>query len=106
MPVFASTRNAALALFLSIGLLAIWHAITLNYLLWGLSHVLATLVYRTWVNRGGQTWLQNVHPATRYIGHFLTFHFVVFSWSIIHFEKLDAWILFLNNGLNIHGNIL
>ncbi len=106
MPVFASTRNAAFALFLSIGLLAVWHAVTWNYLLWGLSHILATLVYRTWVNRGGQTWLRTLHPATLYIGHLLTFHFVVFSWSIIHFETLGAWIYFLKNGLNIHGTLL
>ena len=99
MPVFSSTRNAPLALLLSIGLLAVWHAISWNYLLWGLTHVLATLAYRTWVNRGGQTWLRNIHPATRYLGHLFTFHFVVFSWSIIHFDVFDDWVNFLRNAI-------
>ena len=103
LPVFSATRSAPLALLLSIGLLAIWHAVAWNYVLWGLAHVLATLVYRKWVNTGGQAWLRSIHPSTQYIGHLLTFHFVAFAWSIIHFETFDAWLSFVNKGLNLHG---
>lgn len=83
LPIVASTRNIAVGLLLSLGLLAVWHEPSLNYVLWGLMHVGATLVYRWWRESGGQKWLRSIHPATKYLGHVLTFHFVVFSFTMI-----------------------
>lgn len=82
-PVVASTRNVGIGLLLSLGLLSMWHETNINYALWGLLHVAATLVFRWWTKRGGVDWLRQIHPATQYIGHLLTFHFVVFSFTLI-----------------------
>ncbi len=91
LPLVASTRNVAIGLLLSLGLLAVWHEPSINYVLWGLMHVAATLVYRWWRESGGQRWLRSIHPSTRLLGHLLTFHFVVFSFTMIRTNYLAGF---------------
>ena len=94
LPTLASTRNVALALLFSLGLLAMWHETNINYVLWGSAHVLATLIYRWWSCSNGHTWFRKLHPSTKYFGHIITFHFVAWSFTLVRGSGMDAIVEF------------
>lgn len=92
-PVFASTRNAALAAMLTMVIFGLWHELSLRYIAWGAYHgagIAAWQWFQGWkgsvpVPRGGP-W-NIVWDAVSIL---VTFHFVVLSFVLVIQPDLGA----------------
>ncbi len=70
---------------LTMGVIGLWHGITLPFAIWGLWHGLGLTAHKLWSDRT-RGWYRNLQSDTRrsrlwsMIGLLLTFHFVLLGW--------------------------
>ncbi len=93
-PVSSFTRKPYLGILCSMMVLAFWHEISLNYLLWGILHALAINIWYLYNNSDLQLFLKKYLPFPQVTGIFITLHFVVFSFILI---KENNWQNIINS---------
>jgi D-alanyl-lipoteichoic acid acyltransferase DltB (MBOAT superfamily) len=98
IPVWAMILLGQLSTMLVI---ALWHGITLNFVLWGLWHGLGLFLHNRWsdfVRRRYPDLQQNkrLQPALQAGGALLTFHFVALGWVFFALsEPARSWQVLL-----------
>ncbi len=81
LPMIGWSRNPYLAVFALMAAIGLWHAGTLNWLLWGLYHATGIVVYGAWSRfRRRRGWLPGKSAASRSIGILVTMAFVSASY--------------------------
>jgi alginate O-acetyltransferase complex protein AlgI len=96
-PLAALTRNRWLALVLAMLVLALWHEISIRYILWGslqATLILLTVRCRTWMPTASK--FINYHPLGRWVGRIWVFHLFAFSCVVIGYESMGS----LRNSFN------
>jgi D-alanyl-lipoteichoic acid acyltransferase DltB (MBOAT superfamily) len=65
----------------------LWHGASLRFIIWGALHGGALAMHKLWMDLTGS---KNLEPSglRRFIGQFITFHFVCFCW--IYFRAADV----------------
>lgn len=77
MPIIGLTRNPYLALYLSFSVMGLWHAGSLNWLLWGWYHATGLSLYLTWVRyKRKRGWMKPPRLPGRALGIVMTTLFV------------------------------
>lgn len=91
-PFLGITRNAKLSIIISMFVLALWHEISLRYILWGLAHALAISIWHQYKSTRIYQLLSRFPFLQKGIGIFVTIHFVVLSFVIIKEDSIEASI--------------
>lgn len=72
-----------LAQIITMALIALWHGVTLNFIIWGMWHAAGLIVHKFWVDHT-RAWGRKQTPWIRRLsdglGMLLTFHYVVVGW--------------------------
>lgn len=67
----------------TMGIIGLWHGVTLPFAVWGLWHALGLFAHKLWTDRT-RGWYRGLAPASRRLWHLtgvmLTFHFVLLGW--------------------------
>ena len=88
-------------------LCGLWHGASLNFVAWGGVHGLALVshkFFRTTVLRRGKDYRS--HGWRRFLGVFLTFHFVCFTWIFFRNSSfIDGWNMILQMVNNFHPEL-
>jgi len=99
-PLLSLTRSPALAVFVTLETIAVWHAATLDSVLWGVYNIAGFYVYalyRRWRGPGtGSSW-----PAAG-VGWLLTFAFIASSHAFTMTQETGDW----QNGLRILAKLV
>lgn len=89
-PIVALTRRPFLAIFASMSVLGLWHEISLRYIAWAMTHVIAIMIYQKCAPFVAR--VESVNGVSRVLvgvmSRVLTFHFVVFSFILV---KGTSW---------------
>jgi D-alanyl-lipoteichoic acid acyltransferase DltB (MBOAT superfamily) len=85
----------------TMGIIGLWHGVTVPFLIWGVWHGLGLWVHKLWTDRT-RKWYMGLKnkPRTKQVwtiaGWFITFHFVVLGWVWFAMPDFDtAWRVFL-----------
>jgi alginate O-acetyltransferase complex protein AlgI len=85
----------------TMGIIGLWHGVTVSFLIWGVWHGLGLWVHKLWSDRT-RKWYMGLKnkPRTKQAwtiaGWFITFHFVVLGWVWFAMPDFDgAWRVFL-----------
>lgn len=83
---FSQAAMIAISQITTMILIAMWHQITVNFLIWALWHGIGLFVHNRWVNATRLHWrkLEETRPRLRKVlgvlGVMLTFHYVALGW--------------------------
>lgn len=91
-PFYSLTRNPYVGVLFSMVLLGLWHSISWNYMLWALAHVIAINVWQSYQH---SVWPEKIRPYIvhpKWVGRFITFHFVVFSFILVNESDMNQVI--------------
>lgn len=98
-----------LNLFLTMFLGGLWHGAHLRFILWGSLHGMGLIVHKIWVKHTSHLISKNtpVKHIKRFIGIFITFHFVAFCWIFFRVETMDKAQTILHQIThNLHPELL
>ena len=101
IPVMAYSRKPALAAIASMLVLAAWHELSIQYLLWGMWHGLGIAIYQIWAETRVQSFLNQGWRSKLWtpIAGFITLNFVIFSFTFTSTssfqESIDRWKILL-----------
>lgn len=87
-PFLSITRNARIAIILSMLVLGIWHEISIRYVLWGVIHAVAINIWYRYDGSLMQQKLSEFPIFQKGLGIFITLNFVMLSFVIIKEDTL------------------
>ncbi len=67
----------------TMGVIGLWHGVTLNFLIWGVWHGMGLFVHKQWTDRTRARYMRlsdRQKRAVMVVSWFVTFHFVVIGW--------------------------
>lgn len=84
-----------LNLFITMFLGGLWHGAHLRFILWGSLHGMGLIVHKTWVQNTSKFSSTNTisKGIKRFVGIFITFHFVAFCWVFFRAESMDKVLI-------------
>ena len=90
-PILAHYRQPALAAISSMLVLAVWHELSLQYLLWGIWHGTGIALYQVWATTAVRHRLNQgrLSAVWRIIAVFLTINFVILSFTFTGTESFE-----------------
>jgi alginate O-acetyltransferase complex protein AlgI len=101
-PVLAMSRNAIFAAIATMIILGGWHEISFRYIIWGLMHGLAIIIWSAYDKKTKHLEIRSHFVTKRILSPIITIHFVLLSFIIIRDDSLaEAWgsiqkLIFLN----------
>lgn len=101
-PFYSITRNSYIGVFFSMLLIALWHSISWNYILWAFAHVLAINIWNIYQHSPLQQTIHRYIISAKWVGRFITFHFVAFSFVLTCYSNMDDVIKTFKKLLCIH----
>lgn len=88
-PLIALSRNRWIALLVSMLVLALWHEISLRYIIWGILQAILVLVtVQSRKNLPALSGFINQHAIGRWVGRIWVFHLFAFSCIFIGYENI------------------
>ena len=96
-------------LFITMFLGGLWHGAHLRFILWGSLHGIGLIAHKIWVKNTSKFASENAitNGIKRFVGIFITFHFVALCWVFFRVESMDkAFLIFQQISHNMHPELL
>ena len=89
IPFLSISRSLLISAILTMLVLGLWHEISFRYILWGTLHAVAINVWNFYEKSSLKNQADKLPLLQKFLGIFITFHFVVFSFIIVSEESLN-----------------